>query len=155
MIPEFSLHEIRLGPVHLQVFGVLLTLGVITGHMVLVRRARAERLGAVWTIEGFALALGAGALIAALIADRLFGVGLSSIGGLAGAIVAGGSTRSPSGWMSSASPTLRPTRSPLDGSSRGWAALLCTITSGDPRARGSRCGSRRGRGSIWGCSRRC
>jgi phosphatidylglycerol---prolipoprotein diacylglyceryl transferase len=90
MIPEFSLHEIRLGPVHFQVFGVLLTLGVITGHMVLVGRAWAERLGTVWTIEGFALALGAGALIAALIADRLFGVGLSSIGGLAGAIVAGG-----------------------------------------------------------------
>jgi phosphatidylglycerol:prolipoprotein diacylglycerol transferase len=90
MIPEFSFPEIWLGPVRLQVFGVLLTLGVITGHMVLVRRARAERLGAVWTIEGFAMALGAGALGAAWIADRLFGVGLSSIGGLAGAIVAGG-----------------------------------------------------------------
>jgi phosphatidylglycerol:prolipoprotein diacylglycerol transferase len=90
MIPEFSLREIRLGPVHLHVFGVLLTLGLITGHMVLVRRARAERLGAPWVIEGFAIALGAGALSAAFAADRVLGVGLSSIGGLAGALLASG-----------------------------------------------------------------
>lgn len=89
MIPEYHFDAIALGPIRLQVFGTLVVLGIIAGHMVLVRRARAEQLGSPRVIEGFAIALGAGAVVVGLVAERLFGFGLSSVAGAVGGLAAG------------------------------------------------------------------
>lgn len=89
MIPAIDLSTFSLGQVHIHVFGLLLVLGVIIGHMALVRRARAMQLGSPWLIEGFAIAIGAGAIVASFVASQILGLGLSSVFGLAGAIAAG------------------------------------------------------------------
>jgi phosphatidylglycerol:prolipoprotein diacylglycerol transferase len=89
MIPEYHFDRIALGPIHLQVFGVLLVLGIIVGHSRLVREARAAQLGSPRVIEGFAVALGAGALLVGFAGERLFGLGLSSVAGAVGALAAG------------------------------------------------------------------
>jgi phosphatidylglycerol:prolipoprotein diacylglycerol transferase len=89
MIPEYHFDRLALGPIHLQVFGTLLVLGIITGHTLLVRRARADDLASPRVIEGFAITLGAGALIVGFLADHLIGLGLSSVAGAAGALAAG------------------------------------------------------------------
>ncbi|MEO7329798.1 MAG: prolipoprotein diacylglyceryl transferase family protein, partial [Minicystis sp.] len=89
MIPEYHFDRLSLGPIHLQVFGTLLVLGLIVGHSLLVRRARADDLASPRVIEGFAITLGAGALIVGFVAERVIGLGLSSVAGAAGALAAG------------------------------------------------------------------
>ncbi len=89
MIPEYHFDRLSLGPIHLQVFGTLLVLGIIVGHSLLVRRAREDELGSPRVIEGFAITLGAGALIVGFVAERVFGLGLSSVAGAVGALAAG------------------------------------------------------------------
>ena len=63
MIPEYHFDRITLGPIELRVFGTLVVLGILTGHTLFVRRARRAQLGAPAVIEGFAVSLGAGALL--------------------------------------------------------------------------------------------
>jgi phosphatidylglycerol:prolipoprotein diacylglycerol transferase len=87
MIPEYHFERIALGPIELRVFGTLVVLGILTGHTLLVRRARQEQLGSPAVIEGFAVSLGAGALLLGFLGERLTG-GLSSVAGALGALAA-------------------------------------------------------------------
>ncbi|MFO0760938.1 MAG: prolipoprotein diacylglyceryl transferase family protein [Byssovorax sp.] len=89
MIPYYRFDQLSLGPIHLHVFGTLLVLGIITAHSLLVRRARAMNLGSPAVIEGFAVSLGAGALVLGFVVERLLGLGLSSAAGALGALLVG------------------------------------------------------------------
>jgi phosphatidylglycerol:prolipoprotein diacylglycerol transferase len=87
MIPEVRLDTFALGPVRVHPFGLLVVLGIIAGHTVLVRRAQglASRGG----VEGFAVAVGAGGIAAALVVEHLVR-GMSSAVAAIGALAAGG-----------------------------------------------------------------
>ena len=89
MIPEYHFDRIALGPIHLHVFGTLLVRGIIVGHSILVWQARAAQLGSPRVIEGFAISLGAGALVVGLAGEQVLTLGLSSVAGAAGALAAG------------------------------------------------------------------
>lgn len=88
MIPEIHATNLAIGPIVLHPFGLLLVAGVIAAHTALVRRARAEAITSPRVIEGFAVALGAGGLLVALVFDQLLR-SLGSFPAAAGAIVAG------------------------------------------------------------------
>jgi prolipoprotein diacylglyceryltransferase len=89
MIPAYHLEGFSIGPVRLHTFGLLLVTGIIAAHTALVRRARADGLARPAVVEGFAVSVTAGGIAAALIADRVVGLGLSSLFGVGGAIAAG------------------------------------------------------------------
>lgn len=87
MLPELHVDAFTLGPVRVQPFGLLLLAGLVVAHTVLVRRARG--LASPRTVEGFALALGAGALGAGLLGARVQQGALSSLLGAVGALATG------------------------------------------------------------------
>jgi len=89
LIPFFELREIQLGPIRLHAFGTLLVLGIIVGHMLVIRRGRARGLASPAMLEGFAISLGVGALVGGLVGERLIGTGLGSAFGLGGVFAAG------------------------------------------------------------------
>jgi len=89
MIPAIDLREIPLGPIRLHPFGTLLVLSIIVGHTLVIRRGRALGLASPAVLEGFAIALGAGALLNGYLAEAFFRRGLASAAGLGGAVATG------------------------------------------------------------------
>jgi prolipoprotein diacylglyceryltransferase len=87
MIPNVNLGTVSVGPLHLHPFGLLLVAGIIAAHTALVRLARG--LAAPAVVEGFALALGAGGVLATLVASNLGAGSIASVAAAAGALVAG------------------------------------------------------------------
>lgn len=104
MIPFIDLSNLRIGPVRLQPFGLLLVLGVIVGHTLLVRRIRSRHIADAWTAEYFAIITLSSALLGAYLEGALLSLiprlfpqaasitqrlSLSSLGGVMGAILSG------------------------------------------------------------------
>lgn len=100
MIPYIDVSNLQVGGARVHLFGVLMAIAVIVGHLTLVRRARERGIGPPREVEAFAVVtVGAGMLVAYLEgAIRGGGVGssavaggdLSSMKGFAAAAIAGG-----------------------------------------------------------------
>lgn len=104
MLPYLDLSQIRLGPVRLHPFGLLLVTGVIVGHTLLVRRLRSHRLADAWSAEYFAMITVGSALLGAYLEGTLIAwlarayplaspglsrLSMSSLGGVMGAMLSG------------------------------------------------------------------
>lgn len=104
MIPYLDPGSLRIGPIRLQPFGILLVTGVIVGHTLLVRRIRSRHITDPWTAEYFAILTISGALLGAYAEGTLLShltrllpqhgaftqrLSLSSLGGVMGAMISG------------------------------------------------------------------
>jgi phosphatidylglycerol:prolipoprotein diacylglycerol transferase len=105
VIPAIDVAEFRVFGVTFHTFGLLVALGVLLGHQVTVSRARALGLRSVALVDRFVLVVFAGGFVAGHMLDTIFyhpevlrrdplelvmlHHGLSSFGGITGAVVAG------------------------------------------------------------------
>ena len=105
MIPAIDLADFRVFGVTFHTFGLLVAFGVLLGHQVVVRRARALGLAPIALVDRFVLVVFAGGFLAGHMLDTVFyhpealrrdplelvmlHHGLSSFGGITGAVVAG------------------------------------------------------------------
>lgn len=105
MIPYIDFSELRILGVTFHAFGFLVAIGVLLGHMVIVRRARAMGLVPIKTVDAFVLATYVGGFFFGHFFDTLFyhpetwrrdpwelvmvHHGLSSFGGIVGAVLVG------------------------------------------------------------------
>ncbi len=105
MIPALDIAEFRVFGVTFHTFGLLVAVGVLLGHHMTVRRARALGLASVSLVDRFVLVVFAGGFVAGHMLDTIFyhpevlrrdpmelfmlHHGLSSFGGITGGVVAG------------------------------------------------------------------
>jgi phosphatidylglycerol:prolipoprotein diacylglycerol transferase len=87
VIPYFELRSIDVGGLHVPTFGALLTMGIVVGHLVMVRRARTCGMSGV---DGLAVASVAGGVVgnwlAGAVANGIEPAALSSLPTLAGSL---------------------------------------------------------------------
>jgi phosphatidylglycerol:prolipoprotein diacylglycerol transferase len=77
MLPYFEVHEIGALGLHVRAFGACVTAGIVIGHVVMLRRARAVGLGPPRVVETFAIAVVAAAIAGSFVASAISGGGAS------------------------------------------------------------------------------